>query len=348
MVFVRQIIYTTIILLNLGLFQTTKAEETDQFTLPPKPLIDIGPTVSHRLADILEKVMNQTNGEIQALQSKAQVSRHAATQLAERRTEGYLVELIYKEAGIGLPESTLERWLHWGAFPQELQPMRFTAIWPWKTVYWMVISQFPGTLFLLSPTINMYGHYFGTDKVGHFFQQGRGYYKNYMWHLAHGKSAAQAKAAIVSRGQNQENGLYGTMINGIFSNADLSANYAGWKFYMNLTHTLKIGEKNYPPILVLKGDKWEFAPDINKDNLLKPYVNDNLNEALNPGHYFFLRSVIRRNIKKRCADWIERYKITHESVQVKLAETSLWQGENYGHWLPEKDAVTLDSCFGGK
>ncbi|CDZ79300.1 hypothetical protein BN59_03618 [Legionella massiliensis] len=348
MVFFRQIICTSILLLSFGVIQTTKAEETDQFTLPPTPLVDIGPTASHKLAGILEKVMDQTNGEIQALLPKAQTSRHAATQLAERRRDAYLIELIYKEVGIGLPVSTFERWLQRGSFPQNLQPMRYAAIWPWKTVYWMVISQFPGTLFLLSPTINMYGHYFGTDKVGHFFQQGRGYYKNYMWLLAQGKSAAQARAAIISRGQNQESGLYGTMINGIFSNADLSANYAGWKFYMNLTHTVKIGGKSYPPILVLKGDKWEFAPYIDKDNLLKPYVNDNLNEALNPAHYFFLRSVIRRNIKKRCAEWIQRNKITHETVQIKLAETSQWRGENYGHWLPAKDAVTLDSCFGGK
>ncbi|CEK11575.1 hypothetical protein [Legionella hackeliae] len=347
MAFARNILWLVIFLLSGWGVQNVQAEETDQFTLPPGELVDIGPLMSHRIFDILEKAMNQTNLEIQQLEAKAKDSRRVASQLALRRTDAYIIELIYKEVGIGLPESTLERWVHWGRFPKELQPMRYTAIWPWKTVYWLVISQFPGTLFLLSPTINMYGHYFGTDKIGHFFQQGRGYYKVYMRHLARGKSPEQAHTAMVIRGQRQEDGLYGTMINGIYSNGDLSANYAGWKFYMNLAHPVKIGNQLLPPIIVLNGNKWEFAQKIDKDTLLKPYINDNLNEAWNPCHYFFMRSQIRRNIKKRCTEWIQRTGLTRTKVQKKLIETSLWMGEDYGHWLPIKDAVTLDVCFSG-
>ncbi|WED41986.1 hypothetical protein [Legionella cardiaca] len=340
-----RILWIMILFLNLW---EAQAEETDQFTLPPYELVDIGPTVSRKLFEVLENAMNQTNSEIQSLLPHAKQSRRAASQLAQRRTDAYVIHLIYKQVGIGLPESTYERWLHWSHFPKELQPMRYSAIWPWKTVYWLVLSQFPGTLCLLSPTINMYGYHFGTDKIGHFFQQGNGYYKIYMHALAHGKSAKQAHAAIITHGQRQEDGFFGTLINGIYSNADLSANYAGWKFYMNIAHSVQIGDQTLAPLIILRGNKWEFARNIDKDNLLKPYLNDNLNEAWNPAHYFFMRGLIRKHVKKRCEDWIQRMGITHESVQAKLSEISLWKGEDYGHWLPPKDAITLDVCFGGR
>ncbi|OCH96799.1 hypothetical protein [Legionella jamestowniensis] len=348
MTVVKRSLWIGILLLGLCSFGKTQAEETDQFTLPPEELVDIGPMVSHRLFSILIQAMDQTNAEIEALLPKADKSRKAASQLAKRYTDAYIIDLIYKQTGVGLPEATFERWLHWSKFPKELQPMRFNAIWPWKTVYWLVISQTPGTLFLLSPTINMYGHYFGTDKIGHFFQQGRGYYKLYMRALTRGKSKAQAHAAIIAHGQRQEDGLFGTMLNGIYSNGDLAANYAGWKFYMNLAHAIKIGPKTLPPLIVLDGNQWKFARSVDGNNLLKPYINDSLNEALNPSHYFFMRSVIRNNIKKRCSQWIQRIGLTPEVAQAKLAETSHWEGEDYGHWLPSRDAVTLNVCFGGR
>ncbi|KTC85073.1 hypothetical protein [Legionella brunensis] len=348
MAFARRIIWIAMLLLSVGGIHEAQAEETDQFTLPPVPLVDIGPTVSRRLFETLENAMTQTNLEIQALLPRAQKSQIATSQLARRRTDAYIIDLIYRQTGVGLPESTFERWVHWSRFPKELQPMRYTPIWPWKTVYWLVISQFPGTLFFLSPTINMYGHYFGTDKIGHFFQQGKGYYKMYMRQLARGKSAEQAHAAIIAHGQRQEDGFFGTLINGIFSNADLSANYAGWKFYMNIAHEVQIGDQKLSPIIVLEGNQWKFAKNIDKDNLLRPYINDNLNEAWNPSHYFFMRSLIRKHVKQRCTDWIQRIGITADSVQAKLTETSRWQDEEYGHWLPANDAVTLKVCFNSK
>lgn len=348
MAFARHVIWIAILLLSVCGTQETQAEETDQFTLPPSELVDIGPTVSRRLFEVLENAMVQTNLEIQELIPKAQNNRKAALQLALRSSDAYIIDLIYKKTGVGLPESTFERWLRWSRFPKQLQPMRFNGIWPWKTVYWLVFSQCPGSLIFLSPTINMYGHYFGTDKIGHFFQQGKGYYKIYMRYLATGKSAEQAHAAIIVHGQRQEDGFFGTLLNGVYSNGDLSGNYAGWKFYMNLAHTVQIGDLMLPPIIVLNGNKWEFAQNIDKDNLLKPYINDNLNEAWNPSHYFFMRSFIHRNIKKRCANWIQRIGITHEIVQAKFTETNRWRGEDYGHWLPTRDAITLDVCFGGR
>ncbi len=320
-----------------------RAEETDQFTLPPHELLDIGPIASEKLYEVIQQVIIQTNSEIQMLIPKAQHSQLAASRLATRRKGTYLANLVYAHTGPGFP-----RWMRWGHLPVDFKPMLYRETRPWKTVYWLVFSQSPLSLVGLAPTINMYDYYFGTDKLGHFFMQGHTYYTMYMFFLNHGKSAQKAHDAIVTYGQILEQTYLGTLVNGVYSNADLSANYSGWKFYMNLVQSVKIGDTTLSPILVLNGDKWEFSKRITKDNLLKPYISDNLSEAMNPSRYAFMRERIRNQVIKRCANWVERKGITKQVVLAKLEETSRWHGETYGHWLPEDNAVTLNACFGGK
>ncbi|KTD17082.1 hypothetical protein [Legionella jordanis] len=324
---------------------TTKsqAEETDQFSLPPVELADIGPYASNQLVQVLKQVMNQTNAEIQMLLPRSKQSRNAAAKLALRLKGDYLADLVYQKTGPGFP-----RWFRWEDLYSQAKPFRYREIWPWKTIYWLVFSQSPVSLIGLAPTINMYGYYFGTDKLGHFFMLGHSYYKIYSYLLAHGKSPKQARAAIIFYGQFIEQTYLGTMINGVYSNADLSANYAGWKFYMNLTRTVRVGTHKLSPIFVLNGNQWQFNKLHKEGHLLKPYLSDNLNEAWNPSHYAFMRSQIQRQVMKRCTDWIQRRSINPGVVEAKLRETNHWHGEDYGHWLPAKHAVTLNVCFQDK
>ncbi|MBA3536481.1 MAG: hypothetical protein H0T84_07725 [Tatlockia sp.] len=333
-------LFFLIVLVSFAGIQKIQAEETDQFTLPPTDLLDLGPTASQRLAYIIETVLAQTNSEIQSLLPKVKSSRVAASQLALRLKDTYIADLIYDKTGPGFP-----RWLRLDRFDKQVKPIQFKEKRPWQTVYWLVFSPFPPALIGLAPTINMYEHYLGTDKLGHFFMQGHSYYKLYMYFLNGGKSAEQAHRAMIRYGQVIEQSYMGTVINGIYSNADLSANYAGWKFYMNLFHHIRIGHRSLPPLLVLKGNRWEFTKHVNKDELLKPYITDNLNEALNPSRYAYSRGQIRNQVKKRCANWIERRGITKEIIIAKLQETKRWHGEAYGHWLPEGNAITLETCF---
>jgi hypothetical protein len=332
-----------IILFSVLGVQATQAEETDQFTLPPQELLDIGPFASNKAYQVLQSVIAQTNSEIRMLLPRAQISRHAASQLALRRKDAYLADLFYKKTGPGFP-----RWMRWNHLTHEKNPVQHRETWPWNNVYWLSFSQSPLSLIGLAPTINMFNTYFGTDKLGHFFMQGHTYYTIYMYLLNHGKSAQQAHTAIVIYGQILEQTYLGTLVNGIYSNGDLSANYAGWKFYMNLAHSVKIGDRTHPPILVLNGNQWEFSKHVNRETLLKPYLSDNLNEALNPCRYSFTRKQIRKQIRKRCDAWIQRKGLTQQIVEAKLEENKFWHGEAYGHWLPKNNAVTLNTCFGGK
>lgn len=331
-------IIVLIFLLLFFVIEIANAEETEQFTLPPKELLDVGPIVSQQLSQTLEKIVAQVNAEIETLLPLEKESKRARRKLALLREGLYFSDLVYRKGGPGFP-----KWLDLSHLPDYRNTVIYKETRPWKTVYWLAFSQSPFSLIGLSPTIHLYDYYFGTDKLGHFFMQGHTYYKIYTYLTAHGKSPARAQEILVTYGQILEHTYLGRLVNGVYSNGDLSANFAGWKFYMNLTQAIKIGDTILPPILVLRGDRWEFQRD--KENLLKPYLSDHLNEALNPSYYTFTRNQIQREVQKRCADWIHQKGITKEIIEAKLRETSLWHGEQYGHWLPAKNAITLDVCF---
>lgn len=328
------------ILLLICAMNTARAEETDQFTLPPEALADIGPAGSEALYRVIERAATHANQQMAQLEQVAPKSQTAAKALMQHQTGAHFADEVYRATGPGFP-----RWMRWERLPVTPLPRYYVESRPWKNVYWLTFSQSPLSLIGLAPTVNMYGHYFGTDKLGHFFMMGHTYYTLYRHARAYGKNPKQAHALLVRYGEFLEKTYLGMLINGVYSNADLSANYAGWKFYSNLTHPVKIGHETLSPILVLRNNRWEFSTRVTPSNLLKPYLNDNLNEALNPCHYLFSHGQIRREIKKRCEHWKERRGLTREMVLAKQEETSLWNGETYGHWLPPGRAVTLQACF---
>lgn len=322
---------------------SAQAEETEQFSLPPGELIDLGPISSRILYTLIESILTRINADIQPLLPREKQNRHVAARLEQLRNDFLISDRIFDKTGPGFP-----RWLRENTPPETLKQAQFREVWPWNNAYWLVFSQSPSSVLELSPTVNMYGAYVGTDKLGHFFMQGHTYFKIYSHYIKWGKTAEQAHAAMIAYGQLIEQTYLGTLINGIYSNADLSANYAGWKFYMNLTHSIKVGDKTLPPMLVFKNNKWEFAKHVTPDNLLKPFFSDHLSEAWNPCRYSFSRNQIRKQVKKRCPAWINRYGITHDTVETKLKTLARWHGEDYGYWLPAKQRVSLDTCFGGR
>ena len=93
----------------------------------------------------------------------------------------------------------------------------------------------------ISSTVNLYGTDFGTDKIAHIFQQGYDYYKIYKRGLKKGLSEEKAIQKAVKWGRKTEATYFGTWVSGVYSNADLSANYAGLKFYLGLSREIKIG-----------------------------------------------------------------------------------------------------------
>ncbi len=68
----------------------------------------------------------------------------------------------------------------------------------------------------------------GTDKIGHFFSQGRKFYRRYR---RSGDESLAGRRAVMT-----ERMLFGRLMTGAFSNADLVANFEGYRFYRSLFH----------------------------------------------------------------------------------------------------------------
>ncbi len=315
------------------------ASETDQFTLPSSPLDDLGQDLGASVLAIIRAETAKLNLRIdQRIQNKP---RPAVEAVDERD----FVTRIYEATGVGIPESTLERAIRYGDFPG--RNVRFQTSYS-ESIYAWVFSPVPFALLpaACSPTIRLYGVDLGTDKIGHIFQQGYEYFSLYVDARMGGAEDGAALAKAVSYGVLTELGLYGVLVTGVYSNGDLAANYAGFKFYRNLFHEIQIGDQRIAPILQLDGIHWIINPDRDNADLLKPYVTEHLNEAYNPSKYIFNVDRIREHVRKRCGSWLSQAPNFDEAgYRAHLERTKTWFGEPYGWDLPESNAATLLQCF---
>jgi hypothetical protein len=201
----------------------------------------------------------------------------------------------------------------------------------------------------LSPTVNLYGSEFGIDKIGHIFQQGYTYYEIYNRALAAGATPDEARGKAVEWGQTSEATIYGFWSSGVYSNGDLAANYAGMKFYQGLTQQKNTRLKTHPPILVLKHGLWAFNDQVRmREVLLRPWISDHLNEALNPSIFNKLLGLyVRRQVMSgSCAQWFNRYVgLSRTGLEEKTRSLELWYGEDYGFTNSEDFITIANTCF---
>lgn len=327
-----RVIASAVLMSVLAFCPRVQALETDQFTLPPRPLVDSGPVLSRRIYYLLLYIVRQGNNEFGKFPD------------SERLDERFPADRLFQTLGKGVPESSVERWLRIGDFPGK--PMRYSV--PiWDSIFRGVFSPLPLSLVHLAPTIDLFGVLLGNDKAGHLLQHGHKYYAIKVDDERAGKSDKLIREDTVAFGINQERGAYGTGLDGVFSNADLAANYAGMKFYESLTRPVAVGALTVGPMLSRHDGRWEIASGLNPDRLIEPFISEHMNEALNPSRYAFNRDRIRKAVGSRCAEWHKRYpELTREVLLEKLAELSTWHGEDYGQWLPPEEAITLaGECF---
>ena len=331
------------------------AFETDQYNLPPQPLADIGDEVSDYAEENLRKAIGKINAEILARQScldssDAQLKEKKCASPAKERTRlEYLrspdavAREVYKLLGGGIPPFTnSETWMEKHKF--EKQPARYKTSFE-KSVY----LASPVNYLTISPTVNLYGAEFGTDKIAHFFQQGYTYYKKYNRALVRGLTPDKAAAKAVRWGQTSERTFYGTLVSGVYSNADLYANYVGMKFYQSLTREIKIGKVVRPAALILESGVWTFNENFDgREMLIKPFVSNHLNEALNSSMFIkTLRPFVRQTVRKQsCKQWLNRFpELARADYETASSALKLWNGEDYG-FTESKNFITIaNTCF---
>jgi hypothetical protein len=334
--------------------------ETDQYNLPPRPLADIGDEVTEHVEQRLRQAIEKINAEISTHQnclpptttarkrSGCESADKEVAKLAYLRSNDAVALKVYQLLGAGVPPFTNGgTWMdlhHFRGHPARYRTSLSKSIFlPW-----------PSDTLTVSPTVNLYGSQFGTDKIAHLFQQGYSYYRIYARALTEGKTADEATQKAVRWGQETERGIFGTLIAGVYSNGDLVANYAGLRFYQGLTQETMIGKDSRPAMLLLKNGVWFVNESINlRELLLKPFISDHFNEALNPSiftEFLGLRAYVRRTVRRRsCRQWFDHYPgLTQASLNARSLALRLWHGEDYG-FTDSKHFITIaNTCFAGQ
>lgn len=328
------------------------AMETDQYNLPPVPLVDTGDEVSEYIEDKLRAVVTKVNAEIAVHQACIDAAKSKkrgcdsveaeGNRLKYLRSNDAIAKEMYKLLGDGnIFISYIGKWMNTHEF--RAKPARYKSDYH-SSIY---IAQ-PVDYATLSPTVRLFGTEFGTDKLDHLFQQGYKYYTIQRDAAAKGLSPDEAAKKAVKWGQMTERTYFGLLISGVYSNADLYANYAGMKFYRGLTEPIAIGEKTRPAVVALKDGTWQIDDTRLRENLLKPFMTDHLNEAFNPSGYAVnLIGSVRHIVKKYdCPEWRQTYPdLTAAALTDRSKALESWNGEDYGYTKRDRTVRIGETCF---
>jgi hypothetical protein len=269
------------------------AYETDQFSNRLQPIEDS--------TAVLDERVNRSIAD-------------AARSHRGKRSERRIVNAIYHDIGGHHWVDRIERWAMKSDQVDRLTPDRYESIYQGHPLWATRVA----ALFGVGPTIKVNNTLIGSDKLGHFLSQGRKFWRRYE------KYRDEARAAEHSA--FTERALFGQATTGVYSNADLVANYEGYRFYRSLFEDNIVPGK--PAILRWEEDHWE----VQRAFTWADHVNAYWDEALNVNHF---DALLYPHMKERllgfCDDFWqapERYDIPNENPllerysELELRDTS--------------------------
>ena len=265
------------------------AYETDQHTNRGANLADS--------TQILNQKVNDTIEEIVADWEKG-------------HDEIAVVDAFYRELGGRHWVDRLERWAMKSPDVERLEVGRYESIFAGQPFWATRVTKLFGT----GKTIRVNDQLIGSDKIGHFISQGRKFYKRYVV-LGSEEMAAEHSAYT-------ERAIFGQMSNGIYSNADLVANYEGHRFFRSLFEDGIIPGR--PAILRWEDNGWIVQREFDWAD----HVNEYWDEALNVNHFDSgLYKHMHDTFVGMCPQYWERpdlYTIVNEDeLKVKYAQLQL-------------------------
>ena len=275
------------------------AYETDQFTERLEPLEDSTEALDARVNQSIVDAIADWRGP---------------------RNERRVVDAIFHDIGGHHWVDRIERWAMQSDEVDRTWPGRRDSIYSGHPFWATRVA----ALFGVGPTIKLNGVHIGSDKLGHFLSQGRKFWRRYQ------RYHDEAKAA--ERSAYTERALFGQMTTGSYSNADLVANYEGYRFYRSLFEDGIVPGK--PAILAWAGDRWE----LRRPFTFADHVNDYWDEALNVNHF---DALLYPHMKQRLLGFCDDYRLSPSDYTI-VGEASL--AERYGQLqLRDTSELRLDS-----
>ncbi|MBI4558686.1 MAG: hypothetical protein HY706_13985 [Candidatus Hydrogenedentes bacterium] len=280
------ILVVTLIAMN----DEARASETDQFMAMDKELADS--------ADALNRYLNRQAEEFLAKQN----SHRDLIMTPEKLTQKYY-SYLFK----GLHASRLRSWLL-NSEDVDRFPGATVSYFQYLRASVFGMRSFPFIL-PMARTIRVGDVHLGIDKMGHFFGFGRRSFKEYLRLREAGFSEDDAMEKVVLHGFLMERYFVGNLIDGIFSCADLEANFQG----MMMARAFCEGND---PYFKRAGDKWVLTRPID----IRPFVTPGFDETYNRSHYIGRRKGLVFKVLRR--DYCAKFALP--MVQERFAIYNTW------------------------
>jgi len=223
----------------------------------------------------------------------------AITGMRGERNDMKVVNAVFHQVGSPHWVDKIERWAMVSNDVERLSTPADQTIYSGHPVWATRVAGVSG----IGATITVDDTLVGSDKFGHFFSQGRKFYKRWL------KSNDERQAAKHSA--YTERAIFGQMTTGSYSNADLVANYEGYLFYRSLFEDNVVTNK--PAILVWKQDHWIMQRPFDWAD----HVNDYWDEALNVSYY---DKLLYPYMKERFLTFCDAYRSRPDLFEVENEE----------------------------
>ncbi|HKP64634.1 MAG TPA: hypothetical protein VJV78_48190 [Polyangiales bacterium] len=154
----------------------------------------------------------------------------------------------------------------------------------------------------LSPILQVSGVLIGIDKLGHFLAQGWSYYEHYQ-RLRQSLPLNVCAAGVRELGHQQEYGQLGIATGGVYSFADLAANWAGMTFFLSLFDDTDVEGTRHQRYIVGTPEGYTRVRDFH----WREYVTPDWDEVLNPAaaEKKTLADKVAENMRRRPAPYNE-------------------------------------------
>ena len=202
------------------------------------------------------------------------------------RTNSRIAKAIYFEIGGLYWADKIERWAAKSPEVEKYEQTRRDSVYKGMP-FWATRVNF---IFGVGRSFRVNGVMVGSDKFGHFFSQG---YKYYLREVR-----GESREKLLRKGWFAERWIYGELTTGLFSNADIVANYEGWRFYQSLFKDDVVTGKT----AIMKLDRGIYVQQ--RPFSFADHINDYWDEALNPSYAVpSLNKRLRKAIKGLCPEY---------------------------------------------
>ena len=347
---------TAVFVLGISIPAVATAHEIDQYTVPVgREFADLRLYFAAEFHDALADAVDRTNTRIRrSLRHGQATSRTRRLQSPDTMAWAVVTEFPAVIYHVEVLELALR-----SRKVRERYPGLVTAYQPLVSVYnhWALMLD-PTKIVRMRrcSTIMIDGSYVGLDKVVHFVHMGFIYYSTYRKAKARGLDDPEAMRHVVTFGTGfhplSETSLLGLLSTGVRSNGDLAANYAGLKFYRNLTEEVRVRGEMQPPLLVRAGEYWRLNDHVRPNSdFFTIFVTDHWDEVLNPNFYASgVAFWVRGEVQKRCDDLLGWYldaqgRPRNKDQFARIAkELTTYFGEDYGHGGDLSKLVSVPNC----